>query len=128
MPHLCVALLLLCICSPVRGSAAECHLQLLEHLVCSVARLSPDQRFLSLCNRRHVAALCMLYTLNSNSNHCVFSERQSTYVRVRHIRAVAAAHPLEVEVSMCRMSQFANSFMPAQTRGIFPTLCLTPER
>ena len=48
-------------CSPVRGSAAECHLQLLERLVYSVARFSPDQSFLSLCNRRHVAELYMLF-------------------------------------------------------------------
>ena len=36
-------------CSPVWGSAAECHLQLLERQVYSVARLCPDQSFLSLC-------------------------------------------------------------------------------
>ena len=34
-------------CSLVWGSAAECH-QLLEHQVYSVARLCPDQPFLSL--------------------------------------------------------------------------------
>ena len=45
-------------CSPVWGSAAECHLQLLERQVYSVARLCLDQTFLSLCHRRHVAALC----------------------------------------------------------------------
>ena len=47
-------------CSPVWRSAAECHLQLRERQVYSVARLCPDQTFLSLCHRRHVAALCML--------------------------------------------------------------------
>ena len=35
--------------SPVWGSAAECHLHLVEGQVCSVARLYPDQCFLSLC-------------------------------------------------------------------------------
>ena len=54
-------------CSPVRGSAAECHLQLLERQVYSVASWS-DQTFLSLCHWRHVVALCMLYKVNSNSN------------------------------------------------------------
>ena len=39
----------------------------------SVARLCPDQSFL-LCHRRHVAGLSMLYKVNSNSNHCLFSE------------------------------------------------------
>ena len=47
-------------CSPVWGSAAECHLQLLERQVYSMVRLCPDQSFLSLCRRRHVDGLCML--------------------------------------------------------------------
>ena len=79
-------------CSQVCGSAAECHLQLLERSVCLVAMLCRDQTFLSLCHRRHVAALCMLYRVNSNSNHCLFSEFPSASVRVRHSRAAAVAH------------------------------------
>ena len=50
------------------------HIQLLELQVYSAAGLCPDQTFLSLCHRRHVAALCMLCKVNSNSNHCFFSE------------------------------------------------------
>ena len=57
--------------------------------------------FLSLCHRRHVAALCMLYKVIFNSNHCFFSELPSASGRVRHTRAAAAAHPLELEVSRC---------------------------
>ena len=38
-------------CSSVWGSATECHLQLLQRQVYSIA----DQSFLSLCHRRHVA-------------------------------------------------------------------------
>ena len=98
-------------CSSVWGSAAECHLQLLERQVYSVARLCSDQIFLSLRHQRHVAALCMLYKVNSNSNHCLFCELRSASVRVRHTRAVAAAHPIEFETS-----QFARCFLPAQTR------------
>ena len=64
-------------CSPVWGFAAECHLQLLERPVYSVARLCHDQTFLLLCHRRHVGALCMLYKFNSNSNYCLFSELPS---------------------------------------------------
>ena len=81
-----------------------------------MARLCPDQTFLSLCHRRHVAALCMLYKVNSNSIHCLFRELLSSSVRVLHTRAAAAAHPLEFEVSRCRTSQFARCFVPAQTR------------
>ena len=42
-------------------------------------------------------------------------ELPSTSVRVWHTRAVAAAHPLGLEVSQCRMFQFARCLLPAQT-------------
>ena len=100
-------------CSPLWGSAAECHLQLLERQVYSVARLCPAQTFWSLCHRHHVAALSMLYKVNSDSNHCLFSELPSASIRVRHTRAAAAAYPLECEVSRFRTSQFARCFLPA---------------
>ena len=116
-------------CSSVLGSATECHLQLLERQVYSVARLCPDQTFSSLCHRRHVAALCMLYKVNSNSNHCLFSELPSASVRVRHSK-LRLQLTLEFEVSRCRTSQFARCFLAAQThvRNDLPSLCLTPER
>ena len=53
-------------CSPLWGSAAECHLRLLERQVYSVARLCPDQSLLSLCYRLQVAGLCLLCKVNSN--------------------------------------------------------------
>ena len=81
----------------------------------SVASLSPDQSFLSLYHRRRVAGLSMLYKINSNSNHRLFSELPSASTRVRHTRAAAAAHPLEFEVSRCKTSQFTRCFLPAQT-------------
>ena len=58
----------------------------------------------------------MLYKVNSNSNHCLFSELSSASTRVRHTRAAPAALPLEFEVSRCRTSQFAGSFLSAQDR------------
>ena len=56
--------------SRVWGSAAECHVQLLERQVYAVARLCLDQSFLPLCHRRRVAGLSMLYKVNLKSNHC----------------------------------------------------------
>ena len=91
-------------CFPVWESAAECHLQFLERQVYSVARVCPDKSFLLLCLRLHVDGLSILYKVNSNSNHCLFSELPSASTRVRHTRAAAAAHPLEFEVSRCRTS------------------------
>ena len=61
-------------CSPVWGSAAECHLQLLERQVYSVYRICPNQIFLSFRRRCREAELSMLYKVNSNSNHGLFSE------------------------------------------------------
>ena len=81
-----------------------------------MARLCPDQTFLSLRHRLHIDALCMLYKDNSNFNHSLFSELPSASVRVRDTGAEAAAHSLELEVSRCRTSQFARCFLPAQTR------------
>ena len=118
-------------CIPVWRSAAECHLQLLERQVYSVAWLCPDQSFLTLCYRRRVAGLGMLYKVNSNSNHCLSSELPSASTRVRHTSAAAAAHSLEFEVSRRRTLKFSRSFLPAQEFECgmtFPTLCLRPER
>ena len=72
--------------------------------------------FLAMCHRRRVAGLSMLYKVNPNTKHCLFSELPSASTRVRHTRAEAAAHPLELEVLRCRTSQFVRSFLPAQVR------------
>ena len=80
----------------------------------SVTRLCPDQTFLSLCHRRRVVGLSMLYKVNSNSNHCLFSELPSASTRVRHTEAAAVAHPFQFTVSRCRTSQFARFFLSAQ--------------
>ena len=66
-------------CSPVWGSAAEYHLQLVVRQVYSVARLRPDQTFLSSFHRRHVVVQCMLHNVNSNSNHCLSNELLSEF-------------------------------------------------
>ena len=63
-----------------------------------------------------VAGLSMLYMVNLNFNHCLFSERPSASTRVRHTRAAAAAYLLEFEVSRCGTSQFPRYFLPAQVR------------
>ena len=68
--------------SPVWGSAAEFHLQLLKCQVYSVSRPCPDQTFFLLCHQHHVAALCMLYKVNLYFNHCLLSELPFASVRV----------------------------------------------
>ena len=103
-------------CSPVWGSAAECQLQLLELQRVFGGQALSDQSFLSLCHRRRVAQLSVLYKVKSNSNQCQFRELPSASTRVRHPRAPVTAHPLEFEVLRCRTSQFARSFLTAQVQ------------
>ena len=77
-------------------------------------------------DRRRVAGLSTQYKVNSNSNHCLFSELPSASTRVRHTRAAAAVHPLEFEISRYRTSKFAWSFLPSQVRmwNHFPYNCV----
>ena len=115
-------------CFPVWGPAAECHLQPLMRQVYSVARLCPDQT----CHQPNVAALWMLYKINSNSSHYLFSELPSASVRVRHNRAAAAAHPLEFEVSRWGVERPNLQGVFCRLRLVrwmtFPTMCLTLKR
>ena len=93
-------------------------------------RLCPDESFLSLCHRRTVTGLRMLYKVISNSNYCLFSEFPSASTRVRYSLAAAAAHPLEFDVSWCRTCQFVRyvSCRPMFDCGMtFHTPCLIPE-
>ena len=96
----------------------------------SVAKLFLDHTFLSFGHPSHVAALCMVYKVNSNSNHCLFSELPSASVRDRHtklrlhlihysLKYQGVEHPNLQGVS-CR---------PRLLCGMtFLTLFLTPER
>ena len=100
-------------CSLVRGSAAEYRLQLLQLHMYSVARLCPDQSFLSLCHRRHVARLSMLYKVNSNSNDCsVTIHLVLTEFDILELPPQVIHRSLKYQI--CRMT--------------FPTLCLATER
>ena len=104
--QLCLTLWLLCICPPnhwvLLSYVGVCcwMTQHLERQVYSVARVCQNQSFLSLCHRRLVTALCMLYVFNSNSNHCLFRELPSASAGVRQTQAEAAAHPLELKGSI----------------------------
>ena len=117
-------------CSQVWGPAAECHFQLLECQVYSVARLCPDQNFLTLCHRRLVAGLSILYKVNSNSKHSLFSQLQSASTRVRP----TALRPQLIHLNLKYQGVERSNLLGLSCRlrfdcGItFLTLCLTPER
>ena len=115
---------------PVWGSAAECHIQLFERQVHSVAWLCPDQSFLLLCHRRRVAGLSMLHKVNSNCNQCLFSEFKSASNRVQQpeLRPQHTHWSLEYQ-GIERPNLLGLSCRLRFECGMtFPTLGLTPER
>ena len=118
-------------CSPVWGSADECHLQLLERQVYSVARLYPDESFLSLCYRRRVTGLSIFYEINSNSNHCLFSDvlSASTEFNIPELRQQLIQSCSLKFQGIERPNLLGLSCRPRFEYGmIFPTLCLTQYR
>ena len=117
-------------CSPVLGSAAECHLQLLERQVYLVARLYPDQSFLSLCHRRRLAGLSMLYKVNSNSNRCLFSDFHLLLLAfdILELRPQLIHWSLKYQ-GVERPYLLGHSCRLRFDCGMtYPTLCLIPER
>ena len=109
--HLGVTSLLFCICSPnpwvlfsgVGVSWWMSHTASWAPGVFGGQALSRSE-FLVVASSRCVSGLRMLYKVNSNSNHCLFSYIPSASTGVRHTRAAAEAHPLEFEASRCRTS------------------------
>ena len=107
-------------CSLVWESAAECHLQLLEGQVYSVARLCIDQ-FLVVVSSTLFGGLSTLYTVNSKSNQFLFKLPSVSNNYIHYTTMVIdipdlwpAAHPLEFVVLRCITSKFGRSFLPAQ--------------
>ena len=117
-------------CSPVWGSAAECHFQILERQVYLVARLCPDQSFLTLCHRHNVAGFIMLYKVNWNSNHSLYSELPSASTRIRHTELLPQIIHwcLKYQGVECTNLQGVCCRPRFEYGMTFPTLCLILER
>ena len=111
-------------CTTVWGSAAECHFQLLVRQVYSVASHYPDHSFFSLCYRRHVAGLWMLYkvTVCSANFHPLLQELDILELRQQLIHWRLKYQGIERPKlhSVSRRARFEYGM-------IFPILCLTPE-
>ena len=77
-----------------------------------------------------MAGLSMLNKVNSNSNHCLFSELPSASTRLRHpgLRPQLIAGSLKYQGEE-RPNLLGLSYRRRFNCGMtFPTLCLTPER
>ena len=103
-------------CSPVSGSGAECHLQLLVHQVYTVARLCPDQDSLSLYHQRNIVGLSLLFKINSCSDHYLFSELPTALLEF----VITELRPQLIHWSSkyqgVEHPNFARCFLPAQVR------------
>ena len=127
--YFAIVLQILEYCWSMRGSAAECHLQLLERQMYSEATLCHDQSFLLLCHRRCIAGPSMLYKVNANSNDCLFSELPSLSTRVQHpeLWPQLIHWRLKYQRVECPNLQGVSSKHRFECGLAFPTLCLTPE-
>ena len=82
----------------------------------SVARLCPDQSFLSLHHRCRLAGLSILYKVNANSNRCLFSELPSTSTRVRHPGLRPQLIHWNLKCQRVEPPNFKRRFMPAHVQ------------
>lgn len=103
-------------CSVVWGSAAPCHLALLDKVVRDSSRLCGEVDLVALDLRRNVAALCVFYKIYNNANHPLCDVVSLPSTRQRLTRAAVNANRHEVGVLRCRTVQFGRCFVPSVAR------------
>ena len=124
--HLCVTSMLLSICDPDSSVLFSCvgiHCWRLPSSSRTAGAFGGKDlywpRYLvveSPSSSSRCYTVYMLYKVYSYSNYYLLCELLSAFTIVRHTLAAVAAHPLEFEVSRCRISQFARYFLPTQGR------------
>ena len=98
-------------CTPVWGSAAASHLNLLDRIVrmgdglCGI-------RNLDLSHRRTVGSLSLLYKITENTAHSLHPSLPVPFCAVRETRATALLHEWAFKLGRCRTFQFARCFIP----------------
>ena len=101
-------------CSPVWGSAAECHIQLAERQVYSVARLCPYHSFLSLCHDVvWLGLVCCTRLIRTLITGCASFHLPLLEFDILELRPQLIRWSLKYQVGK---SQFARLFLPAQVR------------
>ncbi len=111
----CFVLPILEYCSPVWGSAASCHLMLLDRVVRCAEFIAGGGSICDLEHRRSVSALCMFYKIWSNNLHPLNEMLPAPFVAGRVTRGAASAHRNVLSIPVCRTSQFKRSFIPSLT-------------
>ena len=100
-------------CSPVWGSAADTHLELLNRIARVPASVGEPG---DLQHRRNVGALSMFYKIVGNASHSLHHEVPPLRHFVRVTRESLATHERARAPVRCRTSQFARCFVPGTVR------------
>ena len=103
-------------CSPVWGSAATCHLNLLERLVRRACEVCGVDSLVDLVHRRRVAQLCVFYKLFGNVDHLLHDALPPLAGPRRATRAAVNAHQYGIVLERCRTSQYQRCFVPSSVR------------
>ena len=123
LANFCFTLLLLCICaanpwvySPVWDYLPTVTFNFSGARCIRWKGFFPNQGFLSLS----LIVMLLDYAFCTrfiNPNHCLFDELPSAcFYQSLTYRPAVSGHPLKFQVPMCRTSQFATCFLPAQVR------------
>ena len=98
-------------CSPVWGSAADCHLNVLERVLRQIMILIPDL-IIDLKHRRKVAAQCMFYKIFNNLRHPVNLLLPTPFVPLISTRYNNSLNSLALRFPLFNTEQFKRSFIP----------------
>ena len=98
-------------CSVVWCSAADTHLELLDHAVSGARFLTGGVFECDIARRRSVAVLCMLYKIGCKPMHPLNYAIPGPYVPVRVTRSAMVAHRYTYAPSRYRTSQYRRTFV-----------------
>ena len=102
-------------CSPVRSSAADSHLKLLDKKLRACKFLIPNLR-ISLQHRRFISSLCMLYKVFHNPSHRLNSILPNLFCLRRVTRGSLSINSLSFPPMRFHTSQYSRCFIPSTTK------------
>ena len=99
-------------CSVVWCSAADTHLELLDHTVSGARLLTGGVFECDISHRRSVAVLCMLYKMRCYPVYPLNGALPGPNVPVRVTRGALVSHRYTYAPPRCRTSQYSRTFIP----------------
>ena len=98
-------------CSPVWGSAAKCHLSLLDKTLSRIKSMIPNLN-VDLWHRRRVSAMCVFNKILNNPRNPVHNLLPPPSCSRRITRNSRRMNCRSLEVIRCKTSQFQRTFVP----------------